>query len=510
MTTFGRPGVYVQENIVQQIITTQDRSDAVGGLIGKLSKGPVEPTLVSSWSEFTKIFGALDYALPTTVAAYLFFSNGGRDAYVRRVTGTGAATATVTLNDISTVPTLTVSASSPGTWGNDLAVEIKAGNTGRFSLIVYGEPSTAGTGAAWERSNILEQFSDLSMSPTDPRYVDSIVNTFSAYLTVGAATVGTIPVVDTLTSLSGGVVGSAPTKAQIAATFTDFDDIATPIIFNLPDVAYWAVGQRTDAVAAYSDLSTYCETRGDAFAIVDIPNGLTAAEAVTFSSDVADANAGTHAAGYYPWLTIPDSSRSVPGVTRAAAPGGAVLGQYQATDTSRGVFKAPAGYNTRLSVAVGLETKFKNSDLDTLNSANVPVNAIRVTPGAGIVIMGGRTFSNTSPNRYINMRRSLIYLKKELNDRSQFAVFENNDERLWNQITSALSNFLNIYWQQGGLRGATPNQAFYVKCDATTTSQADIVNGRVNIQIGVALEYPAEFIVITIGQITGSASVVQA
>ena len=510
MTTFGRPGVYVQENIVQQIITTQDRSDAVGGLIGKLSKGPVEPTLVSSWSEFTKIFGALDYALPTTVAAYLFFSNGGRDAYVRRVTGTGAATATVTLNDVDTVPTLTVSASSPGTWGNDLAVEIKAGNTGRFSLIVYGEPSTAGSGAAWERSNILEQFSDLSMSPTDPRYVDSIVNTFSAYLTVGAATVGTIPVVDTLTSLSGGVVGSAPTKAQIAATFTDFDDIATPIIFNLPDVAYWAVGQRTDAVAAYSDLSTYCETRGDAFAIVDIPNGLTAAEAVTFSSDVADANAGTHAAGYYPWLTIPDSSRSVPGVTRAAAPGGAVLGQYQATDTSRGVFKAPAGYNTRLSVAVGLETKFKNSDLDTLNSANVPVNAIRVTPGAGIVIMGGRTFSNTSPNRYINMRRSLIYLKKELNDRSQFAVFENNDERLWNQITSALSNFLNIYWQQGGLRGATPNQAFYVKCDATTTSQADIVNGRVNIQIGVALEYPAEFIVITIGQITGSASVVQA
>ena len=124
--------------------------------------------------------------------------------------------------------------------------------------------------------------------------------------------------------------------------------------------------------------------------------------------------------------------------------------------------------------------------------------------------MGGRTFSNTSPNRYINMRRSLIYLKKELNDRSQFAVFENNDERLWNQITSALSSFLNIYWQQGGLRGATPNQAFYVRCDATTTSQADIVNGRVNIEIGVAFEYPAEFIVITIGQITGSASVVQA
>ena len=510
MTTFGRPGVYVQENIVQQIITTQDRSDAVGGLIGQLSKGPIEPTLVSSWSEFTKIFGPLNYALPTTVAAYLFFANGGRDTYVRRVTGTGAAISTVTLNDSETVPTLTVSASSPGAWGNGLSVEFKAGNTGRFSLTVYGTPSTAGSGAAWLRSNILEQFSDLSMSPTDPRYVDSIVNAFSAYLNVGAATVGTLPVLNTLTVLSGGVDGSAPTKAQIVAVFPDFDDIATPTIFNLPDVAYWAVGQRADAIAAYSDLSLYCEARGDAFAIIDIPNGLTSSEAVAFSSEVAEAPSGTNSAAYYPWLTIPDSARSVPGVTRTAAPGGAVLGQYQATDTSRGVFKAPAGYNTRLSVAVGLATRFKNSDLDTLNSANVPVNAIRITPGAGIVIMGGRTFSNTSPNRYINMRRSLIYLKKELNDRSQFAVFENNDERLWNQITSALSSFLNIYWQQGGLRGATPNQAFYVRCDATTTSQADIVNGRVNIEIGVALEYPAEFIVITIGQITGSASVVQA
>jgi phage tail sheath protein FI len=100
----------------------------------------------------------------------------------------------------------------------------------------------------------------------------------------------------------------------------------------------------------------------------------------------------------------------------------------------------------------------------------------------------------------------MIFLKKELTDRSAFAVFENNSERLWNQIRTSLSNFLRDYWSQGGLRGNTPGQAFYVKCDASNNSPAQILSGRVNIEIGVAVEYPAEFIVISIGQITGSAS----
>jgi len=120
--------------------------------------------------------------------------------------------------------------------------------------------------------------------------------------------------------------------------------------------------------------------------------------------------------------------------------------------------------------------------------------------------MGARTLNNTPGDRYINVRRSMIFLKKELTDRSAFAVFENNSERLWNQIRTSLSNFLRDYWSQGGLRGATPAQAFYVRCDASNNSPAQILSGRVNIEIGVAVEYPAEFIVISIGQITGSAS----
>jgi hypothetical protein len=100
----------------------------------------------------------------------------------------------------------------------------------------------------------------------------------------------------------------------------------------------------------------------------------------------------------------------------------------------------------------------------------------------------------------------MIFLKKEMTDRSTFAVFENNSERLWNQIRTSLGNFLRDYWSQGGLRGATPAAAYYVKCDASNNTPQQILTGRVNIEIGVAVEYPAEFIVISIGQITGSAT----
>jgi len=212
---------------------------------------------------------------------------------------------------------------------------------------------------------------------------------------------------------------------------------------------------------------------------------------------------------YFPWLTVPDTSKSAPGTTTNIPPAGSIIGKYQATDASRGVFKTPAGYQTNIAGVVSLAASLSNTDLDALNSATVPVNALRTYPGAGIVVMGGRTMSTSSANRYINTRRSLIYLKKELRLRTSYAIFENNDAYLWNSITNALNAFLGNYWAQGGLRGNSPFKAFYVKCDSTTTTETDVLNGRVNVQVGVALEYPAEFIVINIGQFTGGTSVTQ-
>ena len=122
---------------------------------------------------------------------------------------------------------------------------------------------------------------------------------------------------------------------------------------------------------------------------------------------------------------------------------------------------------------------------------------------AGIAVMGARTLlQDGTANKYVNMRRSLIYIKKRLRDLTEFAIFENNDERLWAQIRSSIIVFLNEYKNQGGLRGTTPAQAFFVKCDAENNSSAQIANGEVHIQVGVALQYPAEFIVIDLSQKT--------
>lgn len=510
--TFSRPGVFIQEVELPQSIALANNGTAIGAFIGSLEKGPTTvPVLLNSWTEFTKTFGALSDAYPTTWAAYNFFANGGRQLYVKRVVNSGVAATTSNLPDksLDALDTVEFRAANAGTWGNSLGIQIKAaGSADKFTVVVYG--STGGG-----TTNVVESFTDLSMISTDPRYAISVINTSSSYIiaidkqsgSVGAnknpaVTSATVPV-----AMTSGTNGSSLIPSDYVTALETFDPITNPLVFNMPEAAY--LSDRADSIEIQGDAVNYAELRGDCFVVVDAWSGLSATDAQTFFNDIvagaADSDGGC-AAGYYPWLNIPNNLRSVPGATRLQAPGAAMVGQYLATDAARGVFKTPAGYANRLALAVSTETQFTNAQLDAFNVSFHPVNIIRQVPGNGIVVMGGRTLNNTLGDRYINVRRSITHIKKELTDRSGFAVFENNDERLWNRVRIALNNFLRLYWEQGGLRGATSAQAFYVKCDATTNSAADILAGRVNIEVGVALEYPAEFVVIQLGQITGNAT----
>lgn len=509
MATFSRPGVFIQEVPLPESVALGDVGTAVGAFVGPVEKGPASaPVLLNSWTSFTKMFGALNDTYPLTWAAYNFFANGGRQLYVKRITGTGAAQATVTLTDRASgsLNTLQVKAENAGAWGNNLAVEVKdAGTNTRFNLLV----SLSGT--------VVEQFTDLSMIDTDPRYVESVINSSSSYIRVVDLDSASVapddrPEADGLKTLSGGLNGSAPTRADYSAGLSTFDSIQNPLVFNIPNAAYiyapsGTTNDRTLSVNIQGDLLNYCELRGDAFAIVDVPQGQTRAEATTYVTDVVAAapdSDGGIAAAYYPWTLIPDSLRASGGATRLQAPGAAMVGQYLATDASRGVFKTPAGLTNSLANVVATEKQLTNAELDALNDSVKPINAIRQVPGAGIVVMGGRTLRNTSTERYINVKRALIYIKKELENRSQFALFENNDPNLWRAINTGLSSFLLDFWNAGGLRGATAAQAFFVRVDSTTTSFADIQNGIVNIEVGVALQYPAEFVVIKLSQLTGN------
>lgn len=306
------------------------------------------------------------------------------------------------------------------------------------------------------------------------------------------------------TALTGGSDGTAVTTAIVAAAIASLDVINQPILLNAPGVT---------AAADVNLLLSYAYNRGDVFVIIDPTQATTdVTNQLALTNTYTGGSGGVAALGfgavYYPNLTIPNPTSSAQGSTATAYPGGAVAAKYATTDSSRGVFKSPAGLEARLSGVVSVAT-LTNNELDYLNNGTsspntfasaTPVNAIRYIPGSGIVVMGARTLSSTYNDRYISVRRSLIYLRKVLTNSTAFAIFESNDERLWNRLQTTCESFLINFWQSGGLKGATALDAFYVKADSTINTVTSTAAGEVHLEIGVALQRPAEFVVIRISQ----------
>ena len=121
--------------------------------------------------------------------------------------------------------------------------------------------------------------------------------------------------------------------------------------------------------------------------------------------------------------------------------------------------------------------------------------------------MGARTLKAGYSDQYVPVRRSLMYIEKSLRTLTEFALFEPNDSNLWGRINAEVSAFLRTFWSQGGLSGTTPSAAYFVVCDNTNNTPTTISNGFVNLQVGVALQNPAEFVVINIGQYSGGTTV---
>lgn len=492
---FQRPGVYVQEVLNPIQSTVGPNSDTVAAFIGANDRGPTTPTLVTSWSQYTNLFGSWNLIADNhlALAVYMFFSNGGSRAYVQRVVGTGAQSAVRTFNDRAATPlaTLRLSAKNEGTWGNDLNVTITdSTTTGYFNLVLY----YGGNADA----NIVERYTDVTMNDSDSRYAVAAINAASAYVTatdLNSATVGNSsnPSVVTNQPLTTGANGSAVSNIT---DFSDFDTVKQSLVLNVPG--------RVNATTVNAAIS-YAEAREDVFVVVD-GIAATAAEQITLTNSYT---ASSHAAVYYPPLVIADPTVGVGGATgqtKTIGAGGAVVGLYAATDASRGVFKAPAGLQARLAGATSVAT-LTNAELDSLNSNSAAVNAIKFVSGSGIVVMGSRTLKGGYIDKYVPVRRTLIYLRKALTDLTEFAIFEPNDPALWRRIDATVSSFLTNFWSQGGLRGSVPSQAFFVKVDSTNNPQASIDNGEVHIEVGVALQRPAEFVVIKIGQFDGGSTV---
>jgi phage tail sheath protein FI len=182
-----------------------------------------------------------------------------------------------------------------------------------------------------------------------------------------------------------------------------------------------------------------------------------------------------------------------------------VAGLYAATDASRGVWKAPAGIDAGLTGEAGPNVLLTDLQNGTLNVQ--AINCIRSFPVYGDVIWGARTLLGNdqvgSEWKYVPIRRFALFLESSLYDGTQWVVFEPNDERLWSQIRMNVGAFMQGLFLQGAFQGTTPQQAYFVKCDAENNPQLSIDQGIVNILVGFAPLYPAEFVVIQIQQMSG-------
>jgi phage tail sheath protein FI len=290
-----------------------------------------------------------------------------------------------------------------------------------------------------------------------------------------------------------GTLANDITPAELANAVVAFDTVFNSLVINVPGVT---------TAEEISTLIDYAEAREDVFIVID-PKDVTAQDQLDLAATYPQSS---YAAVYYPNVVIADPTVSTSGATRTASPVGAVLGLYATTDASRGVFKSPAGTTSRLSGVVSAPI-LTNDELNKLNSATHPINPIKYVAGSGFVVMGARTLKPGYVDRYIAVRRSLIYLRKSLTDLTQYAVFEPNDPVLWRSLNATVSAFLTDFWSQGGLRGDTPTEAFFVKCDDELNTLAVVDEGQVIMEVGVALQRPAEYVIIRIGQFDGGATV---
>lgn len=496
---YGRPGVYVTERLLPAPIAPAGTANAAGAVIGEFAQGTESVTLVTSWYDFVKNYGGYDTAFPATFGVGQFFKNGGTELYVRRVLGSGAASAFATISGSPSGTVGTITAKAKGSDGNSLRVQFLAAATeGYYNLTVYKE---TGIDPTIVDDVVLEQFNNIVI--TDPNSSDYIVTVLaqeSQYITATIPTPATAPApVQSIIPLTSGANGTAAAKSDFTTAIADFSAVNRPLVIFAPEV----INKLGSTVGAEIQdvLIDWADANGG-FAVLDTPAGQSVSQAQAYA---VSRGATANAAVYYPNIYIADPLGRNAASLRKIGPAGSVAGLYLSTDRQFGPFKAPAGIRQAIGGAVATEKQFTSGELDALNGAAFPVNAIRDVPGAGVVVMGARTLKQDgTPNRYVNSRRSLLYIKRQLEDLTQFALFENNDDRLWARLRTSIAVFLNEYRNQGGLRGTTEAEAFFVKVDAENNPAASIANGEVHIEVGVALEYPAEFIVITLSQKTSN------
>lgn len=529
------PGVYLQE-IPSGVRTITGVATSITAFLGRAPLGPVnQPVLISSYGDYERAFGGLSLSSTLSYAVRDFFANGGSQAVVVRLYRNKPDPLSTTdtplpaLSGIAgamlsgtgtTPPGLTFAAASPGAWGNGLTVLVDtAGITAEIAQL-QGLQQADLFNLTVKRGSTVERFTNLSFVD-GPRRVDRVLAQQSQLVRCALTAITGLTVTDLVTA-THTTVSSVTTASPVAltggidslalddTTYQGNQALKTGLyaledadLFNLLCIPPDDRAGDTSA-AVYSTALGYCVSRR-AVLIVDPPAAWQRA---------GDAQAGLagltlngvnarNAALYFPRIVEADPLRQ--GQPDVFAPSGAVAGLLSATDAQRGVWKAPAGLDTALSGIQGPAARLTDADSGQLNPLGI--NCLRTFPVGGSVIWGARTLRGADQladeYKYLPVRRLALFIEESLFRGSQWAVFEPNAAPLWAQLRLNIGAFMNNLFRQGAFQGQSPKEAYFVKCDAETTTQTDINLGVVNILVGFAPLKPAEFVIIQLQQMAG-------
>ena len=295
-----------------------------------------------------------------------------------------------------------------------------------------------------------------------------------------------------------GLAGDGPAEAVAAGALAAldpadrFDMLCLPGLY--PSTPAATPTDVATVAAALERASDYCRASGAILLVDPLPEWGSAADVMaglggieTAAPDLRSENVAV----FFPNLLVGTPERSEP-----AAPAGAVAGVIARTDRARGIWKAAAGSEATIAGAVGVTASLDTAATGTL--ADAGVNTIRQFTGQGSVVWGARLLASRTraePEwKYIPVRRFQLFLERSIDAGLGWATFEPNDEPLWADVREAIGGFLHGLFRQGAFPGRTPREAYFVKCDRDTTTQADIDNAVLNVLIGFAPTRPGEFV----------------
>ncbi|HEX7151238.1 MAG TPA: phage tail sheath subtilisin-like domain-containing protein [Thermoanaerobaculia bacterium] len=500
-TPLTYPGVYIEE-VPSGVRTITGVATSITAFIGRALRGPVDkPVRIQSYADFERAFGGLWEESTMSYAVQQYFLNDGVDAVIARV-HRGGTVSVIELDTAVPAEKVVLESANPGHWGRDLRARVDhttkedPDDTTLFNLIIEEMD-----GNVVART---ETFRNVSALPASPRFLIEVLKQQSQLVRATAVPGQPSITTDPVEANDDGDHGQPIENDDIIAGLALLEETE---IFNLLCIP--PLERDVDIDAATRDAAAaYCEDRRALF-IVDAPADWTTVDlARTGMENIANfMTRSKNAAAFFPRIKAVDPLKD--NRLEEFAPCGTVAGIIARTDTTRGVWKAPAGTD---AVMRGVrEFVVKMTDLQNGQLNPLGLNSLRSFPVYGSIVWGSRTLVGAdalaSEWKYIPVRRLALFLEESLYRGTQWVVFEPNDEPLWSQIRLNLGAFMHNLFRQGAFQGTSPREAYFVKCDKETTTQNDINLGIVNIVVGFAPLKPAEFVVIKIQQMAGQVAV---